>query len=480
MAIERLKFLLLLFLLPLTVTCGGGGGGGGDSVAGSAATTTGSLTLTLNGLPGGVDGAVSVSGPAGFAQSVKATQTLTNLAPGTYTVAAANVIDGANTYTPLPISQNVSVGAGNTAVGAVAYAAQPAFAVALRQVAGGLVSPLFLTAPASDARLFIVEKPGRIRIVKNGTLLSTPFLNITSSVSSSGERGLLSMAFDPHYTTNGFLYVYYTDLSGNIAVDRFKVSTDPDMTDPTTVIHILSIPHPVNANHNGGLLAFGPDGFLYVGTGDGGGAGDPPGNAQNLDNLLGKLLRIDVSAATAMQPYSIPATNPFLGQAGRRGEIWAYGLRNPWRYAFDATAGLLYIADVGQARREEVDVAVASEGGLNYGWNVSEGSLCYPNDPCDKTGMTPPVFEYDHSLGCSITGGYVYRGSVIPELQGRYFYSDFCGGWLKSLVYRAGAATEQTDWPVANIGSVLSFGEDGQKEMYMLSSNGNVYRIEKQ
>lgn len=441
---------------------------------------TGSLTLTLNGLPGGVDAAVSVSGPASFAQSVTATQTLTNLAPGTYTVAAANVTDGPNVYTPLPISQNVSVATGSTAVGAVAYSPQLTVALALRQVAGGLTNPLFLTAPPSDARLFIVEQPGRIRIVKNGTLLGTSFLNLASSVSSGGERGLLSMAFDPNYTMNGFFYVCYTDLGGDIAVDRFTVSSNPDLADPATVVHILSIPHPVNANHNGGLIAFGPDGFLYIGSGDGGGAGDPPGNAQNLDKLLGKLLRIDVSGTTALQPYSIPATNPFLGQAGRRGEIWAYGLRNPWRYAFDATGGLLYIADVGQGRREEVDVAGASHGGLNYGWNITEGSLCYPSDPCDKTGLTPPVFEYDHSLGCSITGGYVYRGSAIPELRGRYFYSDFCSGWLKSWVYRAGAATEQTDWPVANIGSVLSFGEDGQKELYMLSSNGNVYRIEKQ
>jgi Glucose / Sorbosone dehydrogenase len=208
MVIERLKFLLLLFLLPLTVTCGGGGGGGRDSVVGGGATTTGSLTLTVDGLPGGVDGAVSVSGPAGFAQSVKATQTLTNLAPGTYTVSAAHVIDGPNTYTPLSISQNVTVGAGSTAVGAVAYTAQPAFALALRQVAGGLTSALFLTAPANDARLFIVEQPGRIRIVKNGALLGAPFLNIAPSVSSSGERGLLSVVFDPHYTTNGCFYVY--------------------------------------------------------------------------------------------------------------------------------------------------------------------------------------------------------------------------------------------------------------------------------
>lgn len=477
MVIAELRFLFLACLLAMAAACGGGGGGG---------SATGSLALTVAGLPAGADAAVTVSGPGGFAQSVKSTQTLTGLNPGAYTVSAANAQNGATPYTPQPAAQNVGVSAGMTANAMVTYTAQASIVLGLRQVATGLSSPLFLTAPANDARLFIVEQPGTIRIVKNGQLLPTPFLDISTltSFSSGTERGLLSMVFHPQYATNGLFFVYYTDVNGNIAVYRFNVfASDPDLADPTSGVRVLSIARdPANSNHNGGLLAFGPDGFLYVGTGDGGGAGDPPRNAQNLNTLLGKLLRIDVSNTSPAQGYSVPASNPFVNQAGRRGEIWAYGLRNPWRYAFDA--GLLYIADVGQDRREEVDVAATSLGGLNYGWNVMEGSLCYPSDPCDKTGLTLPVFDYDHGVndanGCAITGGYVYRGSAIPELQGRYFYSDYCAGWLKSFVHRSGTATEQTDWNITNVGQILSFGEDAQNELYMLSATGNVYQIIKQ
>ena len=286
-------------------------------------------------------------------------------------------------------------------------------ALALQEVVAGLSSPLFLAAPAGDARLFIVERPGRIRILRNGTLLVTPFLDVSSRVSTAGEGGLLSMAFDPQYASNGLFFVYLTDPSGDIAIERFRVSAgNPDVADPAP-LRIIAIAHRSFSNHKGGLVAFGPDGFLYFGTGDGGGGGDPLGNAQNLNALLGKMLRLDVSNASAAQPYAIPPQNPFIGQAGRRGEIWAYGLRNPWRHAFDAATGLLYIADVGQDRIEEVNVAGVPSAGLNYGWNVTEGSQCYPGDPCNKQGITLPALEYAHdaSGGCSISGGRVFAAA---------------------------------------------------------------------
>ncbi|MGV3654312.1 MAG: PQQ-dependent sugar dehydrogenase, partial [Noviherbaspirillum sp.] len=255
----------------------------------------------------------------------------------------------------------------------------------LQAVASGLSSPLFLTAPAGDPRLFVVERPGRIRIVQDGALLPVPFLDIVDRTTVEGERGLLSMAFDPQYAANGFVYVFFTDAEGNIAVERFTVSaSDPNVADPQSALRILSIAHPEFSNHNGGLLSFGPDGFLYIGTGDGGGGDDPNGNAQNPASLLGKLLRIDVSAASAAQPYAIPPGNSFAGGAGGSPEIWALGLRNPWRYAFDAASGLLYIADVGQARREEINVADAAQGGLNYGWNIVEGTQCFSGTECNR------------------------------------------------------------------------------------------------
>ena len=470
MPVDSLRLLLLaVFML---AACGGGGGGGGGA-------TTGGLTITVGGLPAGASASVSVSGTGGSSQTVAQTQTFASLAAGAYAVTAANVTVGATIYAPQPASQAVTVDFGTTASATVTYAPQGAIALALQQVATGLDSPLFLTTPAGDARLFVVERPGRIRIVQNGELLSTPFLDIHNRTTTDGERGFLSMAFHPQYATNGLFYVYYTDLNGDIAIDRFSVSAaNPDVADPLSVVRVLFIPHPTFSNHNGGLLAFGTDGFLYIGTGDGGGGGDPAANAQNTNTLLGKLLRIDVGAA--VQPYAIPASNPYANQAGKRGEIWAYGLRNPWRYSFDAAAGLLYIADVGQGRREEVDVTGVDQAGLNYGWNIMEGMLCYPGDPCDRQGLTPPVLDYDHGAGCSITGGYVYRGNTIPELRGRYFYSDLCAGWLKSFLYSNGAATEQTDWNIQNVAPIYSFGQDAQGELYILSGNGTVYRIVRQ
>jgi glucose/arabinose dehydrogenase len=350
----------------------------------------------------------------------------------------------------------------------------PAFTLSVREVAAGLSDPVYVTAPSGDSRLFIVEQLGRIRIVENGQLRAQPFLDITARVSSGGERGLLSVAFHPAYQANGFFFVNFTDLNGNTRVERFSVSADPNVVDAGSSKLILGVAQPF-ANHNGGLNLFGPDGFLYIGLGDGGSGGDPQGNGQSRATLLGKILRIDVDHG---DPYAVPPDNPFVGQQGTRGEIWAFGLRNPWRFAFDRPSGLLFIADVGQNRFEEVDVVQATRGGVNFGWNTMEGSSCFLTASCNQQGLDLPVVTYDHSNGaCSITGGHVYRGAALPEIAGRYFYSDYCAGFLRSIRYDNGNATEQRSWDVGSIGSITSFGEDAAGDTYMTSSNGRVYRI---
>ena len=346
--------------------------------------------------------------------------------------------------------------------------------LSVEPVVSGLDLPLDLTVPTGDQRLFIVEKTGRIRIVKDGALLSAPFLDLSDSVSNGSEQGLLSMAFHPRYAANGFFYVDYTDRSGNTRVVRYTVSaSNPDVADPSSAHLILAVTQPF-PNHNGGLLVFGLDHMLYVGLGDGGSAGDPQGNGQNLGTLLGKILRIDVDGG---DPYAIPSDNPFVGRAGARGEIWAYGLRNPWRFNIDSASERLYIADVGQDMWEEVDVAPATQGGQNYGWNIMEGMHCYNASSCTEQGLTLPVLEYSHAEGCSITGGFVYRGARVPGLVGRYFYSDFCSGFLRSFMYDGSTVSEETTWDVGDLGHVQSFGEDASGELYILSANGTVYRF---
>jgi glucose/arabinose dehydrogenase len=348
----------------------------------------------------------------------------------------------------------------------------------LSEVASGLKNPLYLTSPSGDPRLFIVEQAGRIRIVENGKLLSTPFIDIAGKVKSGGEQGLLSVAFHPDYAKNGFLYVNYTDKNGDTRIERYQVASNSDRADPDSAKLLLKIEQPY-ANHNGGLNLFGHDGMLYIGMGDGGAAGDPHGNGQNLKTLLGKMLRIDVNKG---DPYAIPSDNPFAGRKDARAEIWAYGLRNPWRYAFGRKENLLYIADVGQNKIEEINVVPAAQKGLNYGWNILEGSSCFSllfSPSCKKSGLVLPVLEYDHDQGCSVIGGFVYRGRAIPELAGHYFYSDYCTGFLKSFIYTNGKATEQRTWNVGEIGNVLSFGEDAAGELYILSDKGSVYRLVK-
>lgn len=353
-----------------------------------------------------------------------------------------------------------------------------AVTLALQQVATGLTVPLLLTAPAGDSRLFIVEKSGRIRIVKNGMLLGQPFLDISGKVSSGSEQGLLGLAFHPRYVVNGILVVNYTNASGDTRVATYRVSADPDRADAASERLVLSIDQPF-ANHNGGHLAFGPDGLLYVGTGDGGSGGDPQGNGQDKSDLLGSLLRVNILDNGAM---SIPSDNPFVGQGSARGELWNFGLRNPWRFAFDRTTGDLYIADVGQNDREEVNISTAASGGgkgLNYGWSAYEGSRCFASvSACTSSGFTMPVMEYNHLDGCSITGGFVYRGQAIPALQGTYFYSDYCSSWIRSFRFANGQATERQQWTTLTpSGQVVSFGEDAAGEVYVLSSNGTVWQI---
>lgn len=474
---EALRSSLCRFFIACCLgiaACGGGGGdGGGDSA-------TGTLTLSISGLPSGTSAAITVLGPGQFRQTVTQSTTLSNLAAGSYTVSAASVLAGSTLLKPQPPSQTVAVTAGGSALASVEYGSPETVQLSLTQVAGGLSEPIFLTAPPGDPRLFVVERAGRIRIVRNGALVATPFLNIAALTTTDGERGLLSMAFDPNYGTNGRFYVYYTDTNGAITIARYNVSAaNPDIAAASGTV-LLSIPHGTFSNHNGGQLAFGPDGMLYIGTGDGGGGGDPSGNAQNPATLLGKMLRIDVSGASG---YGLPAGNPFVGQSGSRGEIWALGLRNPWRFTFNA--GLLYIADVGEDQREEVDVAPATSAGLNYGWNRTEGTACVGAATCDKTGLTMPVFEYGHEAGaCAIVGGYAYRGSANPVLHGRYFYSDLCTGKLLSFMYRDGVVAEQVDWNVTIPGSVFSFGVDDAQALYVLAdpgtsaTSGRVYRID--
>ena len=340
-------------------------------------------------------------------------------------------------------------------------------------------SPVYLASPPADSqRLFVVERGGAIRVLHNDTVRTRPFLNLTGRVSTDGERGLLSVAFHPDYASNGQFYVYYTNLAGDIRIVRYTVSSDRDSADEATADTVLRLAHPGHNNHNGGQLQFGPDGMLWVGTGDGGGGGDPTGNAQNKHTLLGKLLRLDVNGATA---YAIPADNPFNSDTSFAPEVWSYGLRNPWRFSFDRQTGDLYIGDVGQDTWEEVDIApVSAQRGqaANFGWNIMEGKHCYPSAPCDSTHSVLPVLEYPHTFGgCAITGGYVYRGAVFSGLLGHYFYADFCTGDVHSFAYPGGAGV--VNWsPLLSPGpNISSFGQDVRGELYVLQLSGGVYRI---
>jgi glucose/arabinose dehydrogenase len=348
-------------------------------------------------------------------------------------------------------------------------------AVGLQEIASGLDFPTYLASPPLDDRLFILEKDGAIKLIKGGVLLGEPFLDLTSKVGSQGgEQGLLGLAFFPDYATTGRFIVHYTDPQGASRISLFRVSADPDRADPASESEVLVASRPGTA-HNGGQIVFGPDGMLYIGLGDG--ADDDGGRGQSLEDLLGSILRIDVSVA----PYTVPADNPFVGTTGARPEVWSYGLRNPWRFSFDRGNGDLYIADVGESEWEEVDYASATQGwgrGVNYGWSEMEGTHCFRRQNCDQTGFALPVVEYGRGDGCSITGGYVYRGAAIPFLQGHYFYADYCAGWVRSLRMENGVVVEQTEWPELEPGGlVTSFGEDAAGELYIVTQQGGVFEI---
>lgn len=352
-------------------------------------------------------------------------------------------------------------------------------------VSSGLNQPLYLThAGDGSGNLYIVEKAGRIRLIENGALRAQAFLDITAKTSKGGEQGLLGLAFHPNYRNNGFFYVNYTNSSGDTIIARYTANRSSKVADPDSEQVVLSVDQPYD-NHNAGWLGFGPDGMLYIPLGDGGSGGDPQNHAQRLEpqsgnrHLLGKVLRIDINGSEQGRNYRIPSDNPSLG--GRVSEIWAYGLRNPWRASFDQQTGDLWIGDVGQNNQEEVNLGTGGGKGLNYGWKIMEGTSCYDNSiapGCGSNSPTQPVHAYGRSDGYSVTGGYVYRGRRFPRMQGRYFFTDFGSGHLWSLRQVNGAWVRKTE--LASAGSTLaSFGEDEQGELYVMSlSTGQLWRLE--
>jgi len=360
----------------------------------------------------------------------------------------------------------------------------------LTLVQGGFTAPLLVTSPRDGSgRLFVVEQGGRIKIIKNGSTNATPFLNVSSKITTGGERGLLGLAFHPGFATHPYVYVNDTDINGNTSITRYTVGSNPDVVDPGSALHIVTIGQPY-ANHNGGNLAFGPDGYLYIGMGDGGSAGDPQNRAQNINSLLGKMLRIDVDHFNGSVHYTNPSTNPYVGRTGAD-QIWSIGLRNPWRWSFDRVTGALWIADVGQNRWEEVDRSTRNGTtpagrGANYGWPILEGRACYrPPSGCSTAGKVAPLVVYPHTTSaepnCSVTGGFVYRGSAYPILQGGYIFGDFCSGrmWMVSATAPIPTSTVQV-WSTSARPklAISSFGEDDAGELYVCDlAGGRVYKI---
>ncbi|QQX76695.1 MULTISPECIES: PQQ-dependent sugar dehydrogenase [Aequorivita] len=341
---------------------------------------------------------------------------------------------------------------------------------------GNFSDPLSLQH-ANDDRLFVVEQGGRIKIIQpNGTVNSTPFLDISGQISNGGEQGLLGLAFHPDYVNNGYFYVNYTLANGNTQVSRFSVDpNNADIANPNSEIRIIGYTQPFS-NHNGGCIAFGPDGYLYIASGDGGSGGDPGNRAQNTLLLLGKLLRLDVDNPSGNNNYGIPPDNPFVGNPDGLDEIWAYGLRNPWRFSFDFTENNIWIGDVGQGEVEEINREPATEGGINYGWRCYEGSMPYNTTDCPPANeLTFPIAEYSSGSGsgnCSVTGGHVYRGSVYTDIAGLYFFADYCSG-LIGTVDAAGNMVEYGNFS----GNWVSFGEDVNKELYIVDIGGDIYKI---
>lgn len=352
--------------------------------------------------------------------------------------------------------------------------AAPVDGIQLGWVAGGFARPLFVTH-AEDDRLFVVEQQGTIRVVyADGVVDNTPFLNIIDRTNSiANEQGLLGLAFHPNYAENGRLFVNYTHADGSTVVSEFQVTADPNRADPTSERQIIKIAQPYQ-NHNGGMIEFGPDGYLYIGMGDGGSQNDPENRAQNLESLLGKILRIDIDNG---EPYGIPADNPFVNNPAARNEIWSVGWRNPWRFSFDTATGDMFIADVGQNDLEEISFNPSGVGGLNYGWRIFEGNNCYLDD-CSTPNLEPAIAQYDHAGGhCSVTGGYMHRGSENVALYGNYFYADYCSSQMWRLFPNGDGSYNVAELDQLGF-LVSSFGVDAAGEIYVVSQNGGeIYKI---
>ena len=365
----------------------------------------------------------------------------------------------------------VSSSSTTTSAGALA----PLQSLAVENVVSGLSTPVFLGAPEGDDRLFIIEKVGRIRIVNaDGTLLDRSFLDLTDRIGSNSiEQGLLGLAFHPDYADNGRFFVYYTQPSNDANVFEFTVSDDPDVANVDSAKQLITIAEP-DVRHNAGMMQFGPDGYLYIAVGDGG-AGSSR-NAQKPENMLGSMLRIDVDGG---DPYAIPPDNPFADGVGGAPEVLHFGLRNPWRFSIDHETGLIYIGDVGQAVWEEIDIVSVDDAGLNFGWHLVEGNGCFGLDGCDPADYVLPVTAYTHEEGCSVTGGYVYRGEAIPEIDGHYFYTDWCTGWIRTFRYEDGQLLDEIDrsGELGSQGSINSFGVDGSGELYVVSHAGDVGKL---
>jgi glucose/arabinose dehydrogenase len=429
--------------------------------------------------------------------SLAAAAVLALTAPGAASGATARAGSGAAAATGARVADATapSSGSGSSASAATASVTALGFDptnvdVGITLLKSGFVDPVLVTnAGDGSGRLFVVEQAGRIRIIDGGTVLATPFLDLRGSITSGGERGLLGLAFHPNLATHPYVYVNFTDRNGNTAINRYRVSSDPNVLDRASGGRILTIGQPY-ANHNGGNIAFGPDGYLYIGMGDGGSAGDPGGRAQNINTLLGKMLRIDVDHTSGSKHYRSPASNPYVGRTGLD-EIWSRGLRNPWRWSIDFPTGQLWIGDVGQGRYEEIDRALKSGStpagrALNYGWNVLEGRACYkPATGCSTSGKKMPIVTYAHAVAgadnCSVTGGFVYRGSAYPALAGGYVYGDFCSGRIWVLNPMTGTPAHPVlvrDATASPQLAISSFGLDDTGELYVCDrAGGAIYRI---
>ncbi len=464
---KRLSFGLLVAVAALAAACSGS-----DSAAVPTSTSTPGLdpTATMQPAASPTSTATSVPDATDTPESTAATS-----APDpTHTPEPTPALPLTATPVPMPTPTAMPVPTpGQAASPLQRMRVVPAFPNLEFQELTNLVEP-------EDGRglLYVTEKPGRIRVFPNDQEASNAeiFLDITDRVRERNkEEGLLGLAFDPEFANNGYLYVYYS-ASGprRSVVSRFSRNPDdPRIADPQSEFVIMEVPQPFG-NHNGGQIAFGPDGFLYIGLGDGGSGGDPLGNGQNRDALLGSILRIDVGGQSQGRNYRVPSDNPFVGVDDAREEIWAYGLRNPWRFSFDTTTGQLWVADVGQNEWEEVDII---ERGGNYGWSVMEGAHCFsPSSGCDRSGIQLPVTEYSHAEGCSITGGYVFRGPATPSLLGAYVYADFCSGNIWAVRHDGTSVTEQMLLVTGGL-SISSFGQDLDGNLYILDFGGGIFSL---